>query len=206
VGDIGRERLALVEWLGRLGPQDWGRPSLCEGWRVKDVLAHLITSFVVSPPQMAFRVLRAGGISQAMNAVAVELGQRDPQELMDILRKNAFSTFRPPGLPASASLADVVVHTADIRWALTDDRTDQGDVSRLEEVLAFVVSRRAVMGFVPRMRLRGLHLVTTDLDWEHGEGERVEGPALAVVMAVLGRSQAAPLLRGHGVPVLLGHR
>lgn len=115
-----------------LGPPEG---SLCEGWRVKVILAHLITSLVVSPTQMAFRVLHAGGISQAMNAVAVELGQRDPQELMDILRKHAFFTCKPPGLPASAPLADVVVHTADIRWALTDDRTDQGEVSRLEESL-----------------------------------------------------------------------
>ena len=62
-----------------------------------------------------------------MHAVAVELGQRDPHELMEALSTNAFSTFRPPGLPASAPLTDVVVHAADIRWALTADRADQGD-------------------------------------------------------------------------------
>ena len=206
VGDIGSERLALLEWLGHLDPQDWDRPSLCDGWRVRDVLAHLITPFMVSPPQMALRMVRAGGLSQAMHAVAVELGQRDPHELMETLRANAFSNFRPPGLPAAAPLTDIVVHAADIRWALTADRTDWGDASHLADVLAFVVSRRALMGFVPRTRLRGLRLVATDMSWEHGSGKRVEGPALAVVMAVLGRVQAAPLLRGDGVTVLLGRR
>lgn len=203
MGNVGAERLALLEWLGSLNPQDWERPSLCHGWRVRDVLAHLITPFVVSRSQMAMRVVRAGGLSQAMHAVAVELGQRDPHELMETLRANAFSTFRPPGLPGSAPLTDAVAHAADVRWALTADRADWGDASRLGEVLTFVVSRRAAMGFVPPTRLRGLRFVTTDIDWGHGSGERVEGPALAMIMAVLGRAQAAPLLHGNGVPVLL---
>ena len=62
------------------------------------------------------------------------------------------------------------------------------------------------MGFVPPGRLRGLQLVTTDIDWEHGSGQHVEGPALALIMAMLGRAQAAPLLRGDGVQVLLARR
>lgn len=206
MGNVGAERLGLLEWLGSLDPQDWDRQSLCHGWRVRDVLAHLITPFVVSPPHMALRVLRAGGVSQAMHAVAIELGQRDPHELMETLRTNAFSIFRPPGLPASAALTDVVAHAVDIRWALTADRADPGDPRRLAEVLTFIVSRRAVVGFVPRTRLRGLRFVTTDIGWEHGSGQRVEGPALAVIMAALGRTQALPLLHGDGVPVLLGRR
>ena len=76
----------------------------------------------------------------------------------------------------------------------------------MAEVLTFVVSRRAVMGFVPRTRLRGLRFVTTDIGWEHGSGQRVEGPTLAVITAVLGRAQAVPLLHGDGVPVLLERR
>ena len=97
MGDVGVERLTLLAWLASLDQQDWDRPSLCEGWRVRDVVGHLITSFMVSPPKMAFRVVRAGGLSSAMHAVALELGERDPNELMEILRNNASSTFRPPG-------------------------------------------------------------------------------------------------------------
>ena len=204
--DAGTERLALLGWLGSLDPQDWERPSLCAGWRVREVLAHLITPFVVSRRQMALRVMRAGGISQAMHSVAIEVGRRDPNELMETLRVNAFSTFRPPGLPATAPLTDVVAHTADIRWALTADRADWGDAGRLAEVLSFVASRRAAMGFVPPRRLRQLRLVATDIGWGHGSGQLVEGPALAVLMAVLGRAQAAPLLHGDGVSVLLSRR
>ena len=62
------------------------------------------------------------------------------------------------------------------------------------------------MGFVPRGRRRGLQFVTTDISWEHGTGQRIEGPALAVIMALLGRASAAPLLQGDGVPALLARR
>ena len=206
VANIGTERLALWEWLRGLDPQDWERPSLCDGWRVRDVLAHLVTPFVVSRPQMALRVMRAGGIGKAMHSVALEVGQRDPRDLMETLRANASSSFTPPGLPAAAPMTDVVAHTADIRWALTDDRAYWGDANRLADVLNFLVSRRAVLGFLPPARLRGLRLVANDIAWEHGSGPLVEGPALAVVMATLGRVQAAPLLRGDGVPVLLARR
>ena len=35
------ERLALCELLETLAPGDWSTPSLCPGWTVHDVVAHL---------------------------------------------------------------------------------------------------------------------------------------------------------------------
>lgn len=35
-------RLGLVELLGAAGPDDWDRPTVCEGWTVHDLVAHLI--------------------------------------------------------------------------------------------------------------------------------------------------------------------
>ena len=31
---IRTERLALVDWLETLSPEQWSTPSLCEGWTV----------------------------------------------------------------------------------------------------------------------------------------------------------------------------
>lgn len=39
-----RERLDLCDHLDTLGPEQWQVPSLCDGWTVKDVVAHLTTS------------------------------------------------------------------------------------------------------------------------------------------------------------------
>ena len=39
------ERDSLVNTLKSLTPQQWDAPSLCEGWRVRDVVGHLVTGF-----------------------------------------------------------------------------------------------------------------------------------------------------------------
>ncbi|MGW7361488.1 maleylpyruvate isomerase family mycothiol-dependent enzyme, partial [Streptomyces sp. NPDC054802] len=36
------ERAALIEDLARLDDGQWGQPSLCAGWTVHDVVAHLV--------------------------------------------------------------------------------------------------------------------------------------------------------------------
>ncbi len=44
-GDVWRtidgERLSLASFLDDLFAQEWETPSLCAGWRVRDVAAHL---------------------------------------------------------------------------------------------------------------------------------------------------------------------
>ncbi len=37
------ERAELAEFLATLTPQQWARPSLCAGWSVKDVVAHIFS-------------------------------------------------------------------------------------------------------------------------------------------------------------------
>ena len=36
------ERENLADLLAQLTPQQWEQPSLCERWRVRDVVAHMI--------------------------------------------------------------------------------------------------------------------------------------------------------------------
>ena len=36
------ERAALLELLRSFTPEQWARPTVCEGWSVKDVATHLI--------------------------------------------------------------------------------------------------------------------------------------------------------------------
>src|SRR5512140_3753622 len=39
---VAAERRDIVELLTDLRPEEWLTPSLCEGWRVRDVAAHLL--------------------------------------------------------------------------------------------------------------------------------------------------------------------
>ena len=197
------ERLLLVERLRELPEEGWDRPSLCRGWSIRHVLAHLVTPFAVAPPAMALAVARHRSIGGAMDATARRLAAgRTPAQLLSTLEANAASTVRPPGLPLAAPLTDVVAHGADIRWALGDPLADWSPPSRLLPVLGFLTSGRARAGFVPPGRLRGLALEATDQDWRHGTGQVVSGPSLLLAMAVLGRREAVPGLTGDGVELL----
>ena len=51
---------------------------------------------------------------------------------------------------------------------------------------------------------RGVRLAPTDLDWSHGSGPEVTGPAEAVLMAITGRASALGELGGPGLPVVAG--
>jgi uncharacterized protein (TIGR03083 family) len=37
------ERADLASFLATLSPQQWEAPTLCVGWRVRDVVAHVIS-------------------------------------------------------------------------------------------------------------------------------------------------------------------
>lgn len=200
IGPIRDERLRLVDRLRGLADEDWDRPSLCAGWTVRHVLAHLVTPYTVSVPAMALAVGRHRSIDRAMDAAARRIAEeREPDDLLSVLEANASSGFHPPGLPLAASLTDAVVHSADIRWGLGDPHEDWAAPDRLGPVLDFLTSPRALAGFVPPGRLRGLTLRADDVPWERGSGPEVRGPALLLAMGILGREQALPGLAGEGV-------
>lgn len=202
--DIAAERRALVHRLRDLPDEQWATPSLCAGWTIHHVLAHLATPFLVSRPVMGARFLRHRGIGAAMDATARTLAARPPQELLEVLERNAASSFVPPGFRLATPLTDVIVHSVDIRCPLGDPHNDWGRPQRLRPVLDFLVGRMAVGGFVPPSRRRGLRVVATDQDWSHGTGAEVAGPSLQLALALLGRVPALDELSGDGVPVLAG--
>lgn len=199
---IRSERLGLVERLSGLSPEQWETPSLCEGWTVRHVLAHLVTPFVVSTPQILVEVVRGRGFDGAMDRTAHRIAERSTSDLLALLEQNAASTFHPPGQPLNAPLTDIVVHGADIRWVLDDNRQDWGEPLRLRPVLDYLVSSKARGALVPRRRLQAVRLVADDQDWAHGEGLEVAGSSLALAMGVLGRRAALPLLSGAGTHAL----
>jgi len=204
IDDIAQERRTLVERLRVLPRDQWQTPSLCTGWTVHHVLAHLATPFLVSRPTMGLRFLRHRGIGPGMDATARSLARRSPQELLDVLEQNAASSFAPPGVGLVAPLTDLVVHGVDIRWPLGDSHEDWADPQRLRPSLDFLLGRRATLGFLPASRPAGLRLVASDQDWAQGTGQEVRGTSLALVLGLLGRRPALDDLSGDGVAVLAG--
>ncbi|GAB3918046.1 hypothetical protein GCM10011575_42550 [Microlunatus endophyticus] len=192
------ERTDLADLLEHLTPEQWQVQSLCAAWRVRDVVAHVMSFDGVSLWGLARRAVR-GRIVHINQAGVDELAPLDPAELLARLR----SRLQPTGLAASfggrLALLDVTIHHQDIRRPLGLSR--QIPAERLREVLDGVVCSPELPG---RRLARGIRLITTDLDWSHGSGSEVRGPAEAVLMAVAGRPVAVKELSGPGQALLAG--
>jgi uncharacterized protein (TIGR03083 family) len=50
---IDAERVSLADLLDSLGEQEWEIPSLCAGWRVRDVAAHLTLARTAALSQLS---------------------------------------------------------------------------------------------------------------------------------------------------------
>lgn len=199
--EIADERRALADQLAALPPEQQATQSLCEAWTVHDVLAHLIMPLEVSLPEVVLAVLMAGGsFDRANRRVTRRLAQRPFAEIVDVLRRKADSRFTPPGSGPEAPLVDVLVHGLDIRRPLRLDR--EIPEPRLRRALTFLMT--APSGLVPKGALTGLRLEAEDIDWRHGSGPVVRGPADALLLAGTGRATGLDALAGDGVPVLRG--
>ena len=188
------ERRAIADWLEGLTPEQLATPSLCDGWTVQDVAAHLTTLWSVSFPAMTWRIMKAGGsFPKAVDRLTHDLGKQPVGQLVAGLRANATNGKHPPTVPA-APLTDAIVHGEDMRRPLGVVREVPLPAVRL--ALDFVTSGRDRGTFVPRGRLRGLRLVATDQDWSWGKGDEICGASLSLLLGALGRKVALPELTG----------
>jgi uncharacterized protein (TIGR03083 family) len=190
------ERTDLAAYLQTLSDNDWGVPSLCQGWSVKDVVAHVISYEELGVLGVLKRF--AGGRFIHANEIGVrEFAPYSPAELLDFLHAH----LRPQGLTAGfggmIGLIDGTVHHQDIRRTLGHPRTIPTE--RLERILPLVPSN-------PRLgagrRIRGLRLRANDVAWQHGKGPEVIGAGEALLMAMTGRRTALSELTGPGLATL----
>jgi uncharacterized protein (TIGR03083 family) len=194
------ERRRAASMFEGLSEDQWAAQSLCSQWTVRDLAGHLIGPFCVSVPRFVLGSLRAGGFHRYSVRMSRELGRRPTAELVAILREHAGDRYAPPGTGPLAQLTDLAVHTRDAARPLALDTCAPLTVWR--EVLEFLVSPRAALGFVRRGRADGLHFRATDQVWAHGTGPQVAGPSEALALAIAGRDAALADLAGDGVPLL----
>lgn len=197
---VAAERGALASDLADLTPAQWDTPSLCPGWTVRDLVAHMSTTASMTPAKFFLGIAQAGFNFDkfANNQVAKHLGP-DPAATLDEFRGLQHSTSSPPG-PKTSWLGEVLVHAEDVRRPLGIAHTYPADAVR--QVIDFYKGSNVLIG--SKKRIAGLALHATDHDWHHGEGEPVEGPLLSLLLATTGRAAACDDLAGPGVPTLRG--
>lgn len=199
--EVHSERQRLVDDLAGLPSGLWSQPSLCPGWDVHDVLAHVVDTARTGEFSFTRRLLAARMDFDLANAHGVARERHpDPQDTLDTLRQVINFTRRPPARPATR-LVEAVVHGEDIRrpLAIAGRYPDAVVVQALEHQL-----RTATSFGGGRERAAGLELVdiTTGASW--GRGARVEAAALDLLLAVSGRPLDEGLLQGPGAARLAG--
>jgi uncharacterized protein (TIGR03083 family) len=180
------ERRAFADLLDGLTAEQWETPSLCEGWTVAEVATHMMTGPTGSLWGFATAMLQSRGDFSRANRVMVSRKMDRPRSaIVADLRTRADSRFTPPSMDWHAPLTDFLVHRLDVTHPL-----GLGEVSRPLEpwahALDLLVSPTATRGFIDR-GLPGLTYVATDLDWRHGGGPEVAGPAEALALAITRR-------------------
>lgn len=190
------ERDRLVATLGSLADEAWGAPSLCAGWTVRDLTAHLLMPYELS----ALSLL--GGLARTrfrFDQLADEWARRDsrsPEQLLTALGGIDGRRFGARGVPQIAGLSHLVTHAADVYRPLGIDHVIEPEVATiaLDELVGR--GRRSL----PDGLLEGRRFTATDVEWSHGAGEQVAGPAAALIPTLLGRDVALGELTGPGVP------
>jgi uncharacterized protein (TIGR03083 family) len=189
-----QEREDFAALLTDLAPEQWDAPTLCDRWRVRDVVAHVISYDELDRLSLIGRFAKGWFLLNRTNAVGVaDYAARSPQQLSELMRIHAEPSGLPAGFGGMIALVDGMIHQQDIRRPLGLPRDIPAE--RLLPTLSFAVTAPTILGF---WRTRGVRLVATDLDWSTGRGPEVRGPAEAILMAMAGRRSVVGELSGPG--------
>lgn len=181
---IAEHRHQLAAVLAGLSAQQWEAPSLCEGWAVRHVTAHVTMPFRYSTARFLKELAKAGGNFQRMSdGVASRDAELPREELIAALRDNAEHSWRPPGGGYEGALTHDVIHGLDITRALRIEQAIHPEAMRI--VLDTIADAKTRKHF--GVDLDGLRLQATDLDWSSGSGGPLRGRAQDLALVLTGR-------------------
>jgi uncharacterized protein (TIGR03083 family) len=194
------ERAALAADLtsASLGEEQWSGPSQCEGWSVRDVLAHMSATANMTPGKFFPKMIASGFSFDKVQdkGIAAEWGASGA-ETLSRFQAVIGSEKKPPG-PKDTVLGETIIHSDDIRRSLGLQRTYPDDA--LVEVADFYKGSNLIIG--TKRRIDGLALRATDTGWSYGAGPEVSGPMLPLLLAMAGRKGVLNELSGDGVETL----
>ncbi|MGB6456796.1 MAG: maleylpyruvate isomerase family mycothiol-dependent enzyme [Streptosporangiaceae bacterium] len=194
---IAAERRAIADMLEGLSPQQWETQSLCAGWRVRHVAAHLSVVLTHGMGTLLLAAIRAGGnLDRANRIIVAREAARPIPDIVGDLRANADSRFTPPTFGSDAPLTEVLLHGEDMRVPL--GIADGRPAERWHGALDLLLSPKGRRGFAAK-GLPPLRYVATDTEWAYGRGDEVRGPAVALALTISGRPARLGELSGPGL-------
>ncbi|MFF1696904.1 maleylpyruvate isomerase family mycothiol-dependent enzyme [Streptomyces sp. NPDC058257] len=190
---VAAERRELAALLDDLSPAQWEAPTLCAGWRVREVAAHMSLGFRYSLPKTLTELVKARGSLHRMTdrCARKDAAAHSAGQLAAFLRDNAGHPWQPPMAGIEGALGHDVVHGLDISVALGLERRVPVDRVR---VLLEKVTPRSIKFF--GADVGGVELRADDLDWSYGTGTPLAGAAQDLLLVLYGRKLPPGRLRG----------
>jgi uncharacterized protein (TIGR03083 family) len=195
---IDAERQSLADLFDELDPAEWETPSLCVGWRVRDVAAHLTLSQTGVLDALVGLVRAGGNLNRMIRDSARRQAALPTTGYAPLLRAMAGSRRTAPGVTHLEPLIDVLVHGQDITVPLGRPRP-------MPPAAAVAAASRVwpnLWPFRAQRRLPGFTFTATDADFSAGHGARVEGPIGTILLLLTGRPAALVRLSGPGMAEL----
>jgi uncharacterized protein (TIGR03083 family) len=180
------ERRRLAGLLAGLTPEQWAQRSLCDGWRVREVVAHITLPYRHNGLRVIAGIIAARG---RFNVFADRIARRDTAnvtdaELLASLQRNAEHRWKPPGGGQLGALSHDVIHGLDITEPLGLPRPP---TERVRTVVAGCTKRQLAYFGVD---LAGTRLQADDCDVSVGPEDAVTTlrmPAADILLVITGR-------------------
>ena len=190
---VAAEFTQLADLLAAASATQWDTRSLCEGWRVREVIAH-VTMAARYPEQEFMAELQRYGFdfTELSNGIASRDAQLPADQLVACLRSEVMAHWTPPGGGWHGALNHVVIHGLDVTVPLGVPRRSPDATIRV--VLDDLTRGGGHAHF--GIAVAGRRLTASDLDWSYGSGAALRGAAGDLAAALCGRTLPGGRLDG----------
>lgn len=180
---VAAEYQRLHDALAPLSEDTWQTLSLCEGWTIRHVVAHVTMPARYGPEEFGAELAAAqfdfGALS---NRIADRDSALPVRKLLQDLSSDVLAHWTTPAGGPIGSLSHVVIHGLDVTVPLGLGSVVSDDALRL--VLDNLTAGGTHRNFGTSIDHR---LVADDLDWKYGSGPVLSAPAHRLVLWLAGR-------------------
>jgi uncharacterized protein (TIGR03083 family) len=204
-GLLWAESADLGALLDELDDTDFDEASLCDGWRVRDVMSHLVLGHTTPMLRMIGLLAKYRfNVPKASLRGSAEYGSAHSPDEIRAAWRGVLDGHVMKGISRVISkkegFVDHLIHHQDIRRPLGRPRSIADD-----RLIAALDAMPTLGGFVKsKQRMDGLRWTATDVDWTFGSGPEVTGAAEALILLASGRPAPIDEAAGDGVATLKG--
>ncbi len=202
---IDDQRTRVADLVEGLSDAQLDHPSLCDGWTVRDVAAHLTLQELTLLDGLRVTLRHPGSLNSTINrsarAEAAAITQAEAVARIRAMRGNRRHNV---GVTIRETLVDVLVHGLDMAVPLGLDLEVPAAAAAEAASRIHGFRGRGLSRVFRRVPIWGYRLVATDHPWAAGDGPEVRGPMVSLLLLLTGRTVRLEELAGPGAERLRG--